>query len=115
MKKLRQSNIELLRIISMLLVLMVHADFFSLGIPSHDLMLASPGQFTFRVLVEFLSILCVDIFVVISGWVLHSPFGAWLLQLSLAMPLFLGWNICSDVALWHRVFVPRRHSWYFLS
>lgn len=30
MKKLRQSNIELLRIISMLLVLMVHADFFSL-------------------------------------------------------------------------------------
>lgn len=68
MKKLRQSNIELLRIISMLLVLMVHADFFSLGIPSHDLMLASPGQFTFRVLVEFLSILCVDIFVVISGW-----------------------------------------------
>ena len=52
----------------MLLVLMVHADFFSLGIPSHDLMLASPGQFTFRVLVEFLSILCVDIFVVISGW-----------------------------------------------
>lgn len=66
MKKLRQSNIELLRIISMLLVLMVHADFFSLGIPSHDLMLASPGQFTFRVLVEFLSILCVDIFVVSS-------------------------------------------------
>lgn len=68
MKKLRQSNIELLRIISMLLVLMVHADFTSIGTPSRDLMLVSPGQFTFRVLVEFLSVLCVDIFVVISGW-----------------------------------------------
>lgn len=114
MKKLRQSNIELLRIISMLLVLMVHADFFSLGIPSHDLMLASPGQFTFRVLVEFLSILCVDIFVVISGW-FSIRLSVRVLQLSLAMPLFLGWNICSDVALWHRVFVPRRHFWHFLS
>lgn len=35
MKKLRQSNIELLRIISMLLVLMVHADFFSLSVFLH--------------------------------------------------------------------------------
>ena len=66
--KARQSNIELLRIVSMMLVLIVHADFASLGPPSRDLMLNSPAQFTFRVLMEFVSILCVNIFVVISGW-----------------------------------------------
>lgn len=73
MKKTRQSNIELLRIVSMLLVLMVHADFTSIGVPSRDLMLSSPGQFTFRVLVEFVSVLCVDIFVIISGWFSIRP------------------------------------------
>ena len=33
-KKERESNIELLRIISMVLVMVVHADFMALGIPS---------------------------------------------------------------------------------
>ena len=34
MKKFRQSNMELLRIVAMFLVLLVHADFFSIGAPS---------------------------------------------------------------------------------
>ena len=32
----RQSNFELLRIIAMFLVLVVHADYFSLGAPSYQ-------------------------------------------------------------------------------
>ena len=32
-KKVRYSNMELLRIVAMFLVLLVHADFFSLGAP----------------------------------------------------------------------------------
>lgn len=36
MKKARLSNMELLRIVAMFLVLLVHADFFSLGFPEDN-------------------------------------------------------------------------------
>lgn len=38
----RQSNIELLRIISMFLILLVHADFYSLGEPSYIDIISEP-------------------------------------------------------------------------
>lgn len=66
--KERQSNIELLRIIAMFLVLLVHADFFSLGgVTSQDIRVA-PLDSTLKVFFEAISINCVDIFVLISGW-----------------------------------------------
>lgn len=67
-EKVRLSNIELLRIIAMFLVLVVHADFFSLGKPTaHDISAAPLPSFT-RFFFQSLSILCVDVFVLISGW-----------------------------------------------
>ena len=64
----RQSNFELLRITAMMLVLIVHADYWSLGVPRFD-MAASHGANVFaRVLFEMLSVVCVNVFVMISGW-----------------------------------------------
>lgn len=67
-KKERDSNIELLRLIAMFLVLIVHADFFSLGAPKQtETILAPLGAFS-RFFFESLSIICVNVFVLISGW-----------------------------------------------
>lgn len=66
--KQRQSNFELLRIIAMLLVLIVHADFWSLGQPSYEDLVGNPANGFTRVLFECISIVCVNVFVMISGW-----------------------------------------------
>lgn len=64
----RESGIELLRIIAMFLVLTVHCGFRFLGIPTaeeaHSFFLETSSRLFF----QNLSIGCVDIFVLISGW-----------------------------------------------
>lgn len=67
-KKERDSNIELLRLIAMFMVLIVHADFFSLGVPTHDDIISAPTSAFLRFFFESLSIVCVNVFVLISGW-----------------------------------------------
>jgi surface polysaccharide O-acyltransferase-like enzyme len=64
----RQSNIELLRIIAMFLVLLVHADFWSLGEPTIFDFKNTPVDASLRVFFQSLSVSCVDIFILISGW-----------------------------------------------
>lgn len=64
----RQSNLELLRIIAMLLVMVVHANFFSLGSPSTDELQAFPQTSITRIFIQSISICCVNIFVLISGY-----------------------------------------------
>lgn len=64
----RDTNIELLRLISMFLVLCVHADFLSLGIPNLNELNSNPVMVWFRSFIESLSIVCVNVFVMISGW-----------------------------------------------
>lgn len=66
--KIRNSSIELLRIVSMFLVLSVHADFLSLGIPKIEDVVDTPIAFWTRSMVESISIVCVNVFVMISGW-----------------------------------------------
>lgn len=64
-KKVRESGIELLRIVAMFLVLVVHANFFSLGEPQLE-------KYTFTgctsVIIQCIAIVCVNVFVMISGW-----------------------------------------------
>ena len=67
-KKERESNIELLRLLAMFLVLVVHADFFSLGSPTQSDTLSAPANAFCRFFFESLSIICVNVFVLISGW-----------------------------------------------
>lgn len=61
-----QSNIELLRIITMLLIVLLHCNYFALGGQSTFDIHSAKG-FT-RVLCEQLTIVGVDVFVLISGW-----------------------------------------------
>lgn len=69
-KTARQSNMELLRIIAMIMVLIVHVNFDSLGAP--DKTVLELNSFA-RVFFEGASKGCVNLFVMISGWFLIKP------------------------------------------
>lgn len=73
MTKVRQSNVELLRIIAMLLVLIVHADFASISCPNINDVEISPTSSFFRILTQSLSLICVNLFVLISGYFGINP------------------------------------------
>lgn len=64
----RQSNIELLRIVAMLFVLIVHACFLPFGSPSAADICARPVTTSMFILTEFFAIVGVNVFVLISGW-----------------------------------------------
>lgn len=67
-RKERHSGMELLRIIAMFLVLVVHADYFSLGVPIvQDVQQNTWGAFA-RIFFQSLSVGCVNLFVLLSGW-----------------------------------------------
>lgn len=66
--KCRQSNFELLRIVATLLVIIFHSDFLSLGKPQLTDLLNKPVATGTRILIESMSVICVNIFVLISGW-----------------------------------------------
>lgn len=66
--RVRESNFELLRNLAMFMVLMIHANFVSLPRPLGDALVAAPASTAFRYFVESLGIVCVDVFVLISGW-----------------------------------------------
>lgn len=66
--KERDSNMELLRIIAMFLVLVVHADFFSLGAPTLSEIKENELSSLTRIFIQAISIGCVNMFVLLSGW-----------------------------------------------
>ena len=68
MAKERKSNIELLRIISIILILVVHATYYSFGTPTIDEIQGNPLKSFFYIGIENISIVCVDVFILISGW-----------------------------------------------
>ncbi|GAB6975896.1 acyltransferase family protein [Prevotella falsenii] len=66
--KKRESNFELLRIIAMLLVMITHATFLSLGIPTHEDSISTPYNSFGIFLSQSFSTVCVNIFILLSGW-----------------------------------------------
>ena len=64
----RDSNMELLRILAMLGILIVHADFFSLGAPTKEECINAPLVSAWRFIIENITIICVNLFVLLSGW-----------------------------------------------
>ena len=68
MTKQRESNFELLRIIAMFMVLALHANFFAIGGPDIDDFHSSSLSASTRLLLEMMSIVSVNVFVMISGW-----------------------------------------------
>ena len=66
--KQRLSNIELLRLLAMLYVLIVHADFSTFGAPTMEELAVRPVGVWIQYWFECFAICCVDVFVLISGW-----------------------------------------------
>lgn len=64
----RLSNFELLRIISMFMVCMIHANMVSLPHPTIDDFNLNPISTIVRYVIESFGIVCVNVFVLISGW-----------------------------------------------
>lgn len=64
--KQRESNIELLRIISMMMVVVVHADGAALGLPKHPSF--GDARDVWRLAVETIAIIGVNCFTLISGY-----------------------------------------------
>lgn len=67
-RTIRQSGIELLRIIAMAMVVMVHSDFWALGEPSRALCQDETLKAWAQYFVESFAIVCVNCFIFISGW-----------------------------------------------
>ena len=67
-EKKRESNIELLRILSMVYVLVGHSSYVSLGAPTQEELLMSFCSSGMRCLVESFSSVGVNTFILISGW-----------------------------------------------
>jgi len=109
-KPARQSNFELLRIVAMFLVLVVHADFAALGQPTHLDAVNQTGVILWRYLFEGLAIVCVNVFVLLSGWFGIRPsgkgFGKFIFQVaffSISLFVFnlaMGWS-CFE---WNNLF-----------
>lgn len=68
--KTRQTNIELARILSMFMILVIHADMVSLAKPTSIDLSNNPFAVIARYLFESVGIVSVDVFVMISGWFL---------------------------------------------
>ena len=66
--KKRESNFELLRIIAMLLVMITHATFLALGVPTYEDSINIPYSSFGIFLSQSFSTVCVNIFVLLSGW-----------------------------------------------
>lgn len=64
--KQRHFGIELLRIVSMMMVLGLHANYLALGSPDTETILSAEGLT--RTVFQSLCIIAVDVFVMISGW-----------------------------------------------
>lgn len=65
---MRQSNFELLRLVSMLMILGLHANFFALGKVGISEVHSLPLQDFVRTFFECLCIVGVNVFILISGW-----------------------------------------------
>lgn len=69
----RQTNMELLRILAMFLVLGVHANFMSLGTPTPETIILNPLASATRIFLQVTCVICVNLFILISGFFSIKP------------------------------------------
>lgn len=67
-KRMRQSNMELLRLFSMFFVLVLHANGLALGDMDRDFVVTTPLPAFTRMFFQQAAIIAVNVFVLISGW-----------------------------------------------
>lgn len=98
-QKVRDSNMELLRLVAMLLVLVVHANFRALPVPDMRYTQVHPQSALLMFMTEGFSICAVNLFVLLSGWYgIH--FRAKRLAELLFQVLFFGLLAIAVCAVW---------------
>lgn len=107
LKTRRDSNMELLRIVSMLLVLVLHAGFKSLNAPTLEDVQLYPFSAFRRFFTEAASIVCLNVFVLISGWYAIRPkvkrFCAFIFQvLFIGLVIYLVLLALGKTEVWNR-------------
>ena len=103
-QKTRNSNIELLRIIAMVMILGLHVNFLAIGGPSTQDITSSPFQSFIRLFAEYICIVGVNIFVLISGWfgINYKPKGIvqFLFQsMFFSLIIFISFAIAGDIKI----------------
>ena len=64
----RQSNMELLRLVAMMMILVMHMDYGAFGLPTAESVENAPITTFGRIFVEHLCLVAVNVYVLISGW-----------------------------------------------
>lgn len=123
--KARESNLELLRIISMFLVLVSHASYMSLRPPTQIEISVSLDSSLLRALSEALSEVCVNAFILISGWygikVRVKRFSELIFQVLFVSIFFcvvmriLGLICSMDVNEWVELVLIKHRSYWFVK
>ncbi len=90
MAKLRQSNMELLRMIAMFMILVIHANMISLQRPTFTDLIANPLSVVSRYFIESFGIVGVNVFVLLSGWFLINTRSKSFLNLSFQILMLWG-------------------------
>jgi len=90
MQRMRQSNIELLRIVAMLMVMIVHANYWRVGIPTASEAVSSPLPVFVRIAIQHFASPCVDVFIIISGYFTMRPKLKSLLNLWFLLAFWIG-------------------------
>ena len=98
-KRVRDSNMELLRLVAMLLVLVVHANFRALPVPGYSHVHNNPSSALLMFMTEAFSIYAVNLFVLLSGWY-GIRFKARRLAELLFQVLFFGLFAIGVCAIW---------------
>ena len=65
---IRESGIETLRLLAVFAILAFHSNFYALGGPARADFCTVPVLSILRTLAEFATLVCVDVFVLVSGW-----------------------------------------------
>lgn len=96
---MRKSNMELLRIVAMLMVLILHATFETMHYPNSSLVREAPASWLGIILTNQTCLCCVDVFVLITGWFgTHFKLqNVWKLVYQVA---FISLAITAAVSLW---------------
>ncbi len=129
--KQRESSIELLRCIAIIMIMAVHAGYYTFGTPTPEGIRAMPTSSYLYILYENINIICVDVFLLISGWFgintkLRS-IGGFIFQIlffslggALIGYLFVGLNLSASIldickGLFHEDFVSSYIFMYALT
>lgn len=67
-KKVRQSNLELLRVVAMLMVVVLHSTFTTFGYARANMVQAHPARWLGIITAASVCMGCVNLFVLITGW-----------------------------------------------